>query len=74
MIAESAATAPAARSANSAWMAIRAGKCWFEGEAMSADENINAVNASDVRVTVDGESIVLETCAHRSLNAQGTQS
>ena len=72
MIAESAAKAPAARSVGSAWMAIRAGKFWFE--AMNADENIHAANASDVGMTVDGQNIVLKTCVHLSLNTQGTQS
>ena len=74
MIAESAAKVPTARGARSAWMAIRAGKCWFEGEVTSGNENIHAANAPDVRLTVVGESIVLETCAPRSLNAQGAQS
>ena len=42
--------------------------------AVSAAEALRAAYASDVRVIVDGESFVLEACAHRALMVRGGQS
>jgi hypothetical protein len=41
---------------------------------MSAAEALRAAQASGVRVTVDGESLVLEACAHRALIVRGGES
>jgi hypothetical protein len=53
---------------------ICAGKFWLKGEAMSAAEALRAAHASGVRLTVDGESLVPEVCAHRALIAGSAQS
>lgn len=41
---------------------------------MSAAHAFRAELASGVRVTVDGESLVLEACAHRALIVRGCES
>ena len=41
---------------------------------MRAAGTLRAELASGVRVTVDGESLVLEACAHRALIVRGGES
>ena len=41
---------------------------------MSAAGTLRAELASGVRVTVDGESLVPEACAHRALTVRGRDS
>ena len=41
---------------------------------MSAANALRAELGSGVRVTVDGESLVLEACAHRALIVRGGES
>ena len=41
---------------------------------MSAAGTLRAELASGVRVTVDGENLVLEACAHQALIARGGES
>jgi hypothetical protein len=41
---------------------------------MSAADALRAELASGVRVTVDGESLVPEACAHRTLIVRGGES
>ena len=41
---------------------------------MSAADALRAELASGIRVTVDGESLVLEACAHRALIVRGSES
>jgi hypothetical protein len=41
---------------------------------MSAADALRVAHAFDVRVTVDGESLVLAACAHRALIVRGGES
>jgi hypothetical protein len=41
---------------------------------MTAADALRAEIASGVRVTVDGESLVLKACAHRALIVRGGES
>lgn len=43
----------------------------LERAAMSAADALRVAHAFDVRVTVDGESLVLAACAHRALIVRG---